>query len=378
MPDHPPIRVAHWSPMFRVVALVFAVYPLLALFSTTPDALQVALVIVMVAVFLGMVAVGGRLPADHPGRTRWAIVGALLLTAIASALSLRDPQAGWIAMFYYASSSAVVVMPASTARFLMVAAGVAGAATLYIGTGDPAASFVEGLSIAIIGLILLTATELRRANSQLEAAREELATLAVRDERNRIARDLHDILGHSLSVIALKSELARRLVPSDPERAATEIADVERVAREALASVRETVSGYRQPSLAIELAGARSALAAAGIEGRVEPPPDGLPPIVDALLAWAVREGVTNVVRHSRAERAEIRVERGLDVAMVEVVDDGAGSHADGASSVATSPAGSGLVGLRERVAWIGGRVEAAPLPGQGFRLVVTVPLDPS
>ena len=165
-----------------------------------------------------------------------------------------------------------------------------------------------GVTAATISLTLFALARLGRANQELQAARRELARLAVAEERARIARDLHDTLGHSLSVIALKSELARRVLPDDPERAAAEIGDVERVAREALASVRDTVSGYRQPTLAMELAGAREALTAAGIDGDVEPAPDGLPREVDAVLGWAVREGVTNVLRHSDAARAHIRV----------------------------------------------------------------------
>ena len=373
----PTIQIGRWSPVFRVVGLVFAAYPILALLSTRFDVVQAALVVVADAVFVSLIVIGARLPVDDPRRRGWPAMGVVLLTVLASAITLREPNAGWIAMFYYASASAVVVIPSSIAGRLTVLAGVAGGSTLYVVTQDAPSAFVQGISISVIGLVLLSSTELRRTNSQLLAAREELATLAVLDERNRIARDLHDILGHSLSVVALKSELARRLIPTDPERAATEIGDVERVAREALASVRETVSGYRQPSLAVELAGARSALAAAGIEGRVEPPPDGLPPAVDALLAWAVREGVTNVVRHSRAERVEIRVERDRDTAAVEVVDDGRGPSGHVATDE-DSPPGSGLAGLRERVAGLGGRVEAAPLPSGGFRLVVTVPVAPS
>ena len=376
----PVIRAGRWAPGYRVVGLFFVAYPLIALASSHPDPTQVALVLAADAIFLALIAVGGNLRADDPRRHRWPIAGVLALVVLSTAIALRQPNFGWVAMFYYASTSAVVVMPASVAARLMAVAGLGAGTTLYVQSSDGAAGLVQGISVAVIGLVLLSSTELRRTNAQLVAAREELATLAVQEERNRIARDLHDILGHSLSIIALKSELARRVLATDPERAAGEIADVERVARDALGSVRETVSGYRQPTLAIELAGARSALAAAGIEGRVEPPPDGLPPGVDAMLAWAVREGVTNIVRHSGAERAEITVERGAGSAAVAVVDDGArradDAAAPGRASAGVGPAGSGLAGLRERVARVGGSVEAAPLPGRGFRLFVSVPLD--
>ena len=153
--------------------------------------------------------------------------------------------------------------------------------------------------MTIIGFTVYSAIAVRRTNRALVAARHELARLAVAEERSRIARDLHDTLGHSLSVIALKSELAGRLVDDDPARAKAEMADVERVARESLTAVRETIGGYPPAEPRAELAGARSALAAAGIDGRVEPAPEGIPATVDAVLGWAVREGVTNIVRHA-------------------------------------------------------------------------------
>jgi two-component system sensor histidine kinase DesK len=243
--------------------------------------------------------------------------------------------------------------------------------------GDWTAGLTIGVTVATISLTLFALSALGRSNRELQAARRDLADLAVAEERARIARDLHDTLGHSLSLIALKSELARRILPDDPVRAATEIADVERVAREALGSVRETVSGYRQPTLAMELAGARAALSAAGIDGDVEPAPEGLPREVDAVLGWAVREGVTNVLRHSDAGRARIRVIVDDGTRAVEVEDDGAGSDREGGAlgAGAGGPAGSGLTGLRERATALGGSLEAGPMPGRGFRLRVTLPV---
>jgi len=149
--------------------------------------------------------------------------------------------------------------------------------------------------------------------------------------------------------------------------------DVEQVAREALATVRETIGGFRQPTLAAELAGARSALAAAGIDGRVEPAPDGIPPAVDAVLGWAVREGVTNIVRHGRAASAVIRIELSDAAAGVDIWNDRLSSEP--ATPAPASSAGSGLVGLSERVAAFGGQVDAGPVDGGGFRLHVSVPI---
>jgi two-component system, NarL family, sensor histidine kinase DesK len=206
--------------------------------------------------------------------------------------------------------------------------------------------------------------------AQLRRAREELARAAVNEERLRFARDLHDLLGRSLSTIVLKSELAGRLASRAPDRAAAEIADVERTAREALQHVRAAVVGYRRPSLTDELAAARELLVAAGIEARIDSLPAALPPAADGLLGWAVREGVTNVVRHSRARSCTIRVARRADLATAEIVDDGSGNGGG------IDAGGCGLAGLIERAAAEGGHVHAGPLTGGGFRLAVDVPLS--
>ncbi len=160
---------------------------------------------------------------------------------------------------------------------------------------------VRGLGLDMIGL-----ARMGRAIRDLYLARRELARLAVAEERLRVARDLHDLLGHTLSMIALKSELARRLVAQHPKRAAQEIAEVESVARQTLREVREAVAGYQQPTLQSELEGARQLLEAAGIPYQAKETVLTLPGALDATLAWVVREGITNVVRHSRARRCPL------------------------------------------------------------------------
>jgi two-component system sensor histidine kinase DesK len=203
---------------------------------------------------------------------------------------------------------------------------------------------------------------------QLRLAREELARLAVAEERVRFARDLHDLLGHSLSMIVLKTELAGRLLPGKPEQAATEVREVEQAAREALQQVRAAVAGYRHPELRSELAAARELLAAAGITLMIDDRAGPLPTAVDGLLAWTVREGVTNVIRHSRARSCVIVIAQQGDEVRVEMADDGHGGD-DAAAS------GSGLIGLAERAAALDGRLESGPLRGGGFRLQVVAPL---
>jgi two-component system, NarL family, sensor histidine kinase DesK len=212
---------------------------------------------------------------------------------------------------------------------------------------------------------------------KLNEARAELARTAVAEERLRISRDLHDLLGHSLSLIALKSELAGRMIESDPQRAAREIAELEAVARHSLAEVRQAVTGYRQPSLAAELAAARRMLASAGIDCRVDAPGTyALPPEADALLAWTVREASTNIVRHSGARHAGITVTVTGASASAELTDDGVGPAVTrpGAAGGLRAP-GSGLAGLAERAARLGGTLLAGAGENGGFRVRVTVPL---
>jgi two-component system sensor histidine kinase DesK len=234
----------------------------------------------------------------------------------------------------------------------------------------PLILLVRGLGLDIAGL-----ARLAKALSELHAARRELARLAVIEERLRLARDLHDLLGHTLSLITLKSELAGRLVESAPARAAEEIREVERVARQTLREVREAIAGERQPQLASELDAAQQLLEAAGIVCRIEHSAGVLPPAMDAVLAWTVREGVTNVIRHSRAHHCSIRVMCAGGSVRAEVVDDG---ERRGSQQATTDAAGSGLAGLTERVSAYGGQVEAGPLHAAGaggFRLRAELPM---
>jgi two-component system, NarL family, sensor histidine kinase DesK len=211
--------------------------------------------------------------------------------------------------------------------------------------------------------------------TKLRETRAELARMAVADERLRIARDLHDLLGHSLSLITLKAELAGRLLDAEPERAAREVADLERVARRSLGEVRAAVTSYRQPRLAAELAAARHMLATAGMECQVHAPASiELPPATDALLAWTVREGATNVVRHSGARTVTITVSIAADEVSAEIVDDGVGPAWD-ADRRTGEHQGSGLSGLTERARAAGAEISSGEGPGgKGFRLLVRVP----
>ncbi|AEV85189.1 histidine kinase [Actinoplanes sp. SE50] len=199
---------------------------------------------------------------------------------------------------------------------------------------------------------------------RLIQAQHELAELAVSDERARIAIDLHDILGHSLTVVAVKAELAQRLLDVDLDRARAELADLESLARDALADVRATALGMRGISLPGEIAAAKAALTAANVQADLPGAADDVPTRNRELFAWTIREAVTNIVRHSRARHAEVR----LSPNSVEIVDDGQGA-------VGNDNPGQGLAGLRRRAEELGAHLTAGQRGDRpGFRVRVEVP----
>ena len=365
---------------FVAATLFFTVFPFLSLLANPPQPAALALLVAGWAIFGVVVVVLFRSgPFSRPFGSSLLLLAIAAMLAIAVVVQVAYGFSGGSALYFYAGVTAARLADERLAIGAIAAAGIAAALAIGVASSDWGDGLTVGITVATISLTLFALARLGRANRELQAARRDLADLAVAEERARIARDLHDTLGHSLSVIALKSELARRILPDDPARAAAEIGDVERVAREALASVRDTVSGYRQPTLAIELAGARAALTAAGIDGDVEPAPEGLPREVDAVLGWAVREGVTNVLRHSDAARARIRVIVDDRVRAVEVEDDGQGVSGAPLGAVPDGErAGTGLDGLRERAASVGGSLEAGPRADGGFRLRVSVPVAPA
>ena len=220
-----------------------------------------------------------------------------------------------------------------------------------------------------IGAINIHAGAEKRANAKLRLAQEEIEHLAKVAERERIARDMHDVLGHTLSVIVLKSELASRLLDHDTARAHKEISEVEQIARQALAEVRHAIGGYRTGSLAEEFARARSILGTAGIQAELETrePRTGshtLSPAQETVLALVVREAITNVVRHSAAAKCCISFESGADRYRLEIYDDGRGSG---------DYEGNGLRGMRERVQALDGTITRDG--SRGTRLTVIIPV---
>ena len=221
--------------------------------------------------------------------------------------------------------------------------------------------------IAVVGSSNIFIGQRKRANLRLSMAHEEIERLAAMAERERIARDMHDVLGHTLSVIVLKSELAGRLLGRNPEAAAREIADVEATARKALAEVREAIGGYRAQGLRAEVEQARQTLGTAGVTLVVEMPSQmGMSPTGETVLSLAVREAVTNVIRHARATRCDLRVREMVGEGWeLMLTDDGRG--------MVVAREGNGLRGMRERVEGMGGEMEVGS-GGAGMELRVRLP----
>jgi two-component system sensor histidine kinase DesK len=368
-------RQGRFRPFFVVVALVFLAIPVSEVLSGRNTPLHLGLALVALALIAGTFFPALLFRQYRLGRDGIAApIASLVVAAIGAYLLVATHSGSWITLLYFAAIGGSRILPGRRALALLVVIGAIAAAGLQAAGDDLGSAFVQGLSVSLIGLTVFGIATLQRANAQLLAARDEIGRLAVAEERARIARDLHDTLGHDLSVIALKSELAGRLVASDPARASAEILDVQRVAREALGSVRETVSGYRRPTLDAELSEVRSSLAAAGINVTVTRDQNPLPEPVEAVLAWVVREGSTNILRHSETSRASIRIGRAGADAVAEITDDGPSREAVGAPDAAGGP-GHGLAGLRERVARFGGRMDAGPTGSGGYRLHVAVPI---
>jgi two-component system, NarL family, sensor histidine kinase DesK len=246
-----------------------------------------------------------------------------------------------------------------TAGIVFVVAVTALAIGLAAALGWPDSITAVPFITGSIGVLMVAFSHQIRQTVQLKAANEQIARLAVDEERARFARDLHDSLGHSLTVVTVKSELAGKLVSRDPEAAEREIADVETLARQALADLRAAVGGFRGVTLEGELSTARAALAAGGVALEVPTPATVVRPELRPVFAWAVREGVTNVLRHAAATTCTITLTR----TSLRIRDDG--------TAVPPSGSGSGLRGIEERAAVVGARVEAGPRAGGGFELRV-------
>ncbi len=378
---------------------------------------------IAIVIFLVLLGPAYQTLVAHPSGKDWVLItGALVMSGLSGwQLNFADPddprQSNAVTVILVALGISLFVLGGDRwLGALAVAAGIGGrvrggrgfsliAPFLCTITGVVVATvnhydFGNAVAAVVIpplaGLFANSAVRRVEAMESLRRTRAELARAAAAEERLRIARDLHDLLGHSLSLITIKAELAGRLMRADPDRAATEIAELESVARQSLSDVREAVAGFRQPDLAGELVAARQLLDAAGIATDISAADTaGLARDVDSALAWAVREGATNVVRHSRATKVAIKVSRGSATVVAEISDNGPaapeGNEAgpalpaartnehDGRAVSRARPVfgGSGLAGLAERVRSLGGELAAGSVEPKGFLLRVVVPLSP-
>jgi two-component system sensor histidine kinase DesK len=354
---------AHSDPKSRLLcfatALVFLAFPLGDLLSGRlsrgSEVVAAAGLAAFAVVFLRLFWILPWIATDRRAEGS-ALLGALAGLAIGLSIAFGDE---WLGLLVYLTIALALALPT---RFAL--AGVAAVTAIAVAiTGE----LNLAVQVVAFGLILIAVRRLMELVRELELARAQVAKLAASEERLRLSRDMHDLLGHNLSLIALKSELARKLLGRDPAAAEGEVRDIESVARTSLQEARAAVRGLRSASLASELDRTREAMQAAGIEVDVRTS-GPLPTKVETLLGFVAREGTTNVIRHSGASRCQVAVRRAGEVAELEVRDDGTGGRGEGGE-------GSGLRGLAERMAEAGGELEAGPAEGAGFRLIARVPI---
>ncbi|MFI5861460.1 sensor histidine kinase [Streptomyces sp. NPDC051546] len=319
---------------------------------------------------------------ERPVRLAVAVT-ALTAAATLGVLGLRaagftgDPATGpalLAGMTCFASGTLVLCLPKVRQMRYVAPAAAAYTALASLAFGIPAGE-TAGLAVGV----LLTSALISAACGfsgwlldtvyELDRAREVQAQLAVAEERLRFGRDLHDVMGRNLAVIALKSELAVQLARRERPEAVDQMIEVQRIARESQKEVRDVVRGYREANLAVELEGARGVLHAAGMDCLVEYEQGGeLPAEAQSALGWVVREATTNVLRHGDARSCVIRLTAAPSGALTLVVEN------DGAPKAPAGPPGSGLAGLRERLAVLDGTLEAGPVDGGRFRLRAQIP----
>jgi two-component system sensor histidine kinase DesK len=353
-----------WLPMAGGWSLLLLPWVYAAAVSDHGPVLRVLLVVDVLAYVAGYcVGLYYAMWSSRPLVTGATVLGmAGLWAAMVLGLGAGGVEGGVLYTISFLVVTIMALLPkrlSAVVAVLAVAAGFALYSVVFAAVDLGSVVGIVAMTVAMIGMFGLI-----RANTELRVAREELARLAVTEERERLARDLHDVLGHSLTTITVKAALARRLLErGDEARAAGEVADVERLGRQALSDVRATISANRVASLAAELAGAREALRAAEIEADLPRAVDDVPADRQQVFAYVLREGVTNAIRHSGAGRVTVR----LTPDSIEVVDDGVGAPSG-------TPAGNGLTGLAERVAAVGGWVDSGPGERGGWRLAATCP----
>ena len=346
-----------WEEVVHLVWLAYLVFQ--PLFDPTATAAAWAFVALAVAVFLPVYF------WTWSQRGTGALPGIVVLEAMG--VFGVQANAGAAAFLIYAAAATGTKLPtpmAMRALVALMALVVVAAFTSGVPWPFTLTAFIPALVfVPFIGGLNVFYAARHEADAKLRRAHDEVERMAAIAERERIARDLHDLLGHTLSVIVLKSELASKLAAAHPERAAEEIRDVERISRRALGEVREAVVSYRRRGLPAEVDEARGAFEAARVALAVDLPELLPPPRVEGVLALVLREALTNVVRHARATACRVRLHDDGAAWTLDVADDGVGR---------VEREGSGLRGIRERVEALGGTVDV--LTGGGLRLIARVP----
>lgn len=361
-----------------VVVTVFSCIALLAFFRVLQGGVTFvtgALCTVYIVVLLSLqILWTSRRAAELPVWLRYAALG---VQACLVYLPLLQFKESWVGLPGFLAGSALVIL---TPPFGWIVAGlvvISMAFTQATISGLPADILYITLSTTLTGLLVYGLTRLATLVTELHSAREELAKMAVARERLRFARDLHDLLGYNLSAITLKSELTHRLVIKHPARAREELVEILQISRQALADVRAVASGYREMSLDEECESARSVLAAADVQVQMDVHYRDLPVRVSTVLATVLREGITNLLRHSKAEFCEISVRQSAGTVIIEMVNDGVPNDPID-SRDDSGPGGSGIHNLSARVAELGGELTAELQSDNRFRLHAVMPLfDP-
>ena len=342
--DHPAIWLAY-LPLFFIPWFIKLPSPAQMI------AAGIGLAVFLLVYFISLKAAGWRLIA--------LAVAALLLS-----FALAFTNSNWTVIAVYAAAMIAELRPAWRAS-LGVGVFAAASAVLALATGQPAVYWVLGVFLMVmVGIGNISRAALQDKNRELAAAQGEVRQFAAAAERERIGRDLHDLLGRTLTLIALKADLAARLADSAPDKATAEMRDIAAAAREGLAEVRAAVSGMTGASLSREIAGSKTALAAAGIACEIEGDAESIDPGTSAVLAMALREAVTNVIRHSGASTCRIALIEQASGLELKVSDDGDGQ--------AVRP-GGGLAGLTSRLTAAGGEL-AIEGDTRGTRLTARVP----
>jgi two-component system, NarL family, sensor histidine kinase DesK len=374
------ISVRLWR-LYAYFWFICLFFPILSLIQTPPSGVHLLIIASGFIIFIGIYFwVMWPHPLSDRARTRLGIQKSVtLIIGLTILVLLLSIIYGSSFLWLFIGVSAIAGITLSFRNAFVTVTGLTlltVAANVSIDGSIRAANWLQIIPLALLvrglGLDMIGFVRLSDALRELQRARGELARQAVMEERLRMARDLHDLLGHTLSLITLKSELAGRLLEKNHHAAIEQVHEVERVARQALRDVREAVAGYRQRTLRGELDGARQILEAAGIECTIVYEPQSLPPGIDMVLAWVVREGVTNVIRHSRAQHCRIRITATDGYIRVEINNDGYPRK-----ETSTIEWGSGLSGLAERVASEGGKLEVGRQPnpnGPGFQLRAEIP----